>query len=156
MRKKPYSPDQENCTQSLPCRTHGQVLHTNIKSSNTMRTYALTMTKPHEKLGLPLPLARQIAQHAYLGWYLAIWFLLFGLAITYIGFITASSAKGFQLRDAERRVERLGTESRQLEMQVASLSSIQAMTEQASKNGFVAVDAIQTINAAGHSYAFAR
>ena len=124
--------------------------------TNSTRAYALTMTKPHEALGLPQPIVRQIAQNASLMWYVLIWVMIFGLVLTYIGFITASSARGFQLRDAERRVERLQSEARALEVEVARVSSIDAMAARAEDMGFVAVGHIESVNAGGNSYAFAR
>ncbi len=120
------------------------------------RAYALTMTKPHETLGLPQPLRCQIAQHASVAWYVLMWAMICGLLLTYIGFITTSAARGFQLRDAEYRLERLQSEARALEMEVAQVSSIHAMSTRASDLGFVAVNRIESVNVAGHSYAFAR
>lgn len=124
--------------------------------TSMFRAYALTMTKPHEKLQIPLPVSRQIAQHTSLAWYALIWMIMFCLTLTYIGFITTSSARGFQLRDAEERIERLQSEARALEMEVARVSSISAMSGRAQEMGFVAVDRVEAVNAAGHSYAFAR
>ena len=120
------------------------------------RAYALTMTKPHETLGLPQSLRCQILQHASVAWYVLMWAVICGLLLTYIGFITTSAARGFQLRDAEYRLERLQSEARALEMEVAEVSSIHAMSVRASDLGFVAINRIESVNAAGHSYAFAR
>ncbi|OGL72953.1 hypothetical protein A3E39_02330 [Candidatus Uhrbacteria bacterium RIFCSPHIGHO2_12_FULL_60_25] len=120
------------------------------------RTYVLTMTRPHERFGLSQPIGRQLALHAQLGWNLILWAALFAFAITYVSFMITASAKGFELRDVERRVERLRTESRALETQVASISSVQQLTDRARSLGFVAVDRIESLNAAGHSYALAR
>ncbi|MBD3251609.1 hypothetical protein GF380_04125 [Candidatus Uhrbacteria bacterium] len=114
------------------------------------------MTKPHETLGLPQPVGRQIAQHTSVAWYVLIWLLIFGMTLTYVGFITTSSARGFQLRDAEQRLERLQSEARALEMEVAKVSSIGAMATRAQDLGFVVVNRVETVNAAGHSYAYAR
>jgi cell division protein FtsL len=102
------------------------------------------------------PLGRQIAQNAYVGWYVLLWAVLFGCVLTYVGFMITSSAKGFQLRDAQNRVERLQTETRALETQVAEMSSIQQMTDRAMAMGFVAADHVESVNAAGNAYAMAR
>lgn len=120
------------------------------------RAYALTMTKPHEALGLHQPIARQLARHSTVVWYVLIWAMIFVCTLAYVGFITASSARGFQLRDAEARLERLQGQARTLETEVARVSSIQAMTDRADEMGFVAVSQVEAVNAAGHSYAFAR
>lgn len=121
--------------------------------TSMFRSYALTMTRPYEQLGMPIPFFRQLRQHAFLGWYVVVWFFIFGLLLTYIGFITTSSARGFQLRDAESRIERLQSEARSLEMKVAALSSVASMRSLAGDMGFVAMDRIETINVLGNSYA---
>lgn len=120
------------------------------------RAYALTMTRPHERFRLHMPVARQLAQHPYLGWYVGLWILIIACGFTYLSFVITSSAKGFQLRDVEHRLERLQTNARALETQVATLSSIQHMSQQARAMGFVAVDRIESVNVAGGSYALAR
>jgi hypothetical protein len=124
--------------------------------TSTSRAYVLTMTKPYEKLGLPQPFGRRMARHTSVAWYLLIWIVLFGLALTYIGFITTGAARGFQLRDAEHRLETLRSQARALEMDVAKASSIGAMAARADDMGFVAIEHVDTINAAGNSYAMAR
>ena len=120
------------------------------------RAYALTMTRPHERFGLVTPLRRQLATHPYLGWYVLVWALVLACGFTYLSFLITSSAKGFQLRDVEHRLDRLQTDARALETQVATLSSIQHMSEQARALGFVAVDRVESVNVAGTSYALAR
>jgi len=114
------------------------------------------MTRPHERFRLSMPLARQLAQHPYLGWYVMVWALVLACGFTYLSFLITSSAKGFQLRDVEHRLERLTTDARALETQVATLSSIQHMSNQAYALGFVAVDRVEAVNVAGTSYALAR
>ncbi|MEN9558023.1 MAG: hypothetical protein RL141_392 [Candidatus Parcubacteria bacterium] len=119
-------------------------------------SFALTMTKPHERFGLPQPLGRRLARQPELGWIVAAWVILLACGFTYLFSMMTASAKGFQLRDVERRVERLRTEARALETQVAAGSSIQYLSDRAQNLGFVAVNRIESVNAAGHSYAFAR
>jgi hypothetical protein len=121
-----------------------------------MSSYSLTMTRPQERFGLAPSISRQLAEHPSIGWQALLWVVLLASGFTYVSFMTTASAKGFQLRDVERRLERLRTDSRALETQVAALSSIQALSDRARSSGFVAVDRIQTINAAAGSYALAR
>src|SRR5512133_3670993 len=120
------------------------------------RAYALTMTRPHEKMGLPVPFVRQLTQQAPLFWTLLAWTLIVGCLLTYAGLITASSARGFQLRDAESRLERLQSQARTLEMDVARASSIDTLATRAKEMGFVATSNVEAVNLAGGSYAFAR
>ena len=119
-------------------------------------SYALTMTKPHERFGMTQSLGRRLAQEPYLAWYVLLWVLLLVSGFTYVSFMITASAKGFQLRDVQSRLERLQTDSRALETQVASLSSIQQLSDRAEHAGFVAVQRVDSVNAVGHSYAFAR
>jgi hypothetical protein len=122
----------------------------------TSRAYALTMTKPHEKMGLPVPLIRQLTQHVPIFWTLLAWVMIVGCMLTYAGLITASSARGFQLRDAENRLDRLQSQARSLEMDVARASSIGTLADRAQSMGFVAVSNVEVINTAAGSYAFAK
>jgi hypothetical protein len=114
------------------------------------------MTRPHEMFGFTEPVGRRIARHSSLAWYALLWVALFGCVLTYVGLITVSSARGFQLRDAEERIERLRSQARALETDVARISSISDMSARADVMGFVAVDRIEVVNAAGHSYALVR
>ena len=119
-------------------------------------SYALTMTRPHERFGLAKPMAREWAAHPSLGWQVACWALIIIAGFTYASFMITASAKGFQLRDSEHRIERLRTDARALETQVATLSSVQGLSDRARTLGFIAVDRVDAVNAAGNSYAFAR
>ncbi len=119
-------------------------------------SFALTMTRPHERFGMAQPLGRRLAQLPSLGWVAALWVVLVAFGFTYVSFMIQASAKGFQLRDVQRRVDRLQTDSRALETQVASLSSIGALSDRARAAGFVAVDRVESVNAGSNSYAFAR
>jgi hypothetical protein len=114
------------------------------------------MTKPHERFGMTQSLGRRLAQEPYLAWYVVLWVLLLVSGFTYVSFMITASAKGFQLRDVQSRLDRLQTESRALETQVASLSSIQQLSDRAHQAGFIAVQRVDAVNAVGHSYAFAR
>lgn len=122
----------------------------------TSRAYALTMTKPHEKMGLPVPFIRQLTKQVPLFWTLMLWVMIVGCLLTYAGLITASSARGFQLRDAENRLERLQSQARSLEMDVARASSIDAMATRSKEMGFVAASNVESVTVTGNSYAFAR
>ena len=120
------------------------------------RAYALTMTRPQEKLGIPQSISRQLAENAPAAWSAVLGVIAVAVVLTYIATIAMSSTHGFQLRDAQNRVDRLQSEARQLETDVAKSSSVGSLATRANGLGFVAVDRIQTINAVGHSYALAR
>lgn len=138
----------------FPCSKKSHQIKT--QKEHMFRAYALTMTRPQERFGLTPSMSRELARHPYLGWYVVLWVLILAFGFTYVSFMITASAKGFQLRDVESRLERLRTESRALETQVASLSSIQQMTDRARAMGFVNVDRVASVSAASHSYALAR
>ena len=120
------------------------------------RAYALTMTRPHEKLGIPQSASRQLAQHAPAAWAAFLGVIAVAFVMTYIATIAMSSTRGFQLRDAEARVDRLRSEARRLETEVAKASSVGSLADRASGLGFVRVDRVAVIDAPAHSYALAR
>jgi hypothetical protein len=120
------------------------------------RAYALTMTRPQERLGIPESASRQLARHAPVAWSAFLGVVAVAFVLTYIATIAMSSARGFQLRDAEARVDRLRSEARQLETEVAKASSIGSLSERASGLGFVQVDRVAVVDAPNHSYALAR
>lgn len=119
------------------------------------RTLALAMTRPHEHLGLPKPIGRRLP-HGLFGWNMLLAVVTVSCAIAYVVQVNRASARGFQLRDAETRVEGLRRDVTSLEDRVAMLSSYQAMTERATAMGFVAVDHVEFVNPAGHSFALAK
>jgi hypothetical protein len=120
------------------------------------RAYALTMTRPQEKLGIPQSVSRELALHAPAAWTAFLGIVAVAVVLTYIATIAMSSTRGFQLRDAQNRVDRLQSEARQLETDVAKASSVGSLAARASGLGFVAVDRVNIVNAAGNSYALAR
>ncbi|MBU1033156.1 MAG: hypothetical protein ABH820_02605 [Patescibacteria group bacterium] len=112
------------------------------------------MTRPHEKLGLKQPLGRRLPKG------LVVWNVLlagFTLAflVTYIVQVNRAATMSFGLRDVEKKVEVLNTEVMAMEDKVATLSSMQALSDRAVALGFVTVDNLEFVNPASKSYAMA-
>lgn len=119
------------------------------------RSLALAMTRPHERLGLPQPLGRRLP-HGLFGWNVLLAAVTITFAVAYVVQVNRASARGFQLRDVETRVESLKNNVTSLEDQVAMLSSYQAMSDRAATLGYVPVDHVEFVNPAGHSFALAK
>ena len=119
------------------------------------RSFALAMTRPHERLGIPMPLGRRLP-HGLIGWNMLIAGLTFVLVIGYIVQVNRASARGFTIRDYEKKVETLRTDVMRFEDTIATLSSVQALTGRANTQGFVAVDRLEYVNPASKAYALAK
>lgn len=119
------------------------------------RTLALAMTRPHERLGLPLPLGRRLPR-GLVSWNILIAALTIALAFVYVVQVNRAASRGFSLRDTEKKVDTLRSEVLSLEDKVATLSSVQSMSDRATQLGFVAVENLEFVNPAANSYAVAR
>lgn len=119
------------------------------------RAFAITMTRPHEKLGLPQPLGRRLPRGISI---LNVSLLAATLVLisVYVVQVNRAAARGFQLRDVEKKVETLRTEVRSLEDRVATLSSVKGLTERAGDLGFVPVERLEFVNPASGHYAVAK
>ncbi len=119
------------------------------------RTFAIAMTRPHERLQLPLPIGRRLPQ-GIVGWNMVVAVTMMACIGLYIIQVNQAASRGFHLRDVEKNVDSLTTQVRALEDQVATLSSVQSMTTRAEQLGFVTVDRLEFANPASRSYAFAK
>lgn len=119
------------------------------------RALALAMTRPHERLGLPVPLGRRLPQ-GVVGWNIMVASLTVVLSFVYIVQVNRAASQGFNLRDMEKKVEALQTDVMSLEDKVATLSSVKSLSDHASQLGFVSVDRLEFVNPASRSYAMAR
>lgn len=113
------------------------------------------MTRPHEQLGLPVPLGRRLPSA------LAVWnALIFSATLVFVGGyivqVSRASSQGFALREQEKRDENLKIEVVALEDRVAKLSSIEALTERADALGLVPVERFEFLNSGSKTYALAK
>lgn len=116
--------------------------------------FALSMTNPHETLGIPQPLGRKLPQ-GVVAWNILIAMASLVLGVLYIVQVNMASAKGYALQRVEKQVDALKTETTVLQDKVASLSSMQAINDRATKLGFVPVDRIVYVSPVSKSYALA-
>lgn len=78
------------------------------------------------------------------------------LAFVYVVQVNRAATRGFNLRDVEKKVEKMRTEVMSLEDKVATLSSVQSLNDRSTQLGFVPVDRLEFVNPASKSYAMAR
>lgn len=116
------------------------------------RALALAMTRPHERLGLPQPLGRRLPQ-GVAGWNLCIAAVTLVCVFGYVFQVNHAAARGFGLRDVEKKVSSLQSDVMVLEDNVATLSSVQSLSDRASALGFVPEDKLEYVNPAGKAYA---
>lgn len=78
---------------------------------------------------------------------LVIFSLLSLFTIAYLFLVGSISTTGYQIRSLEKTVSSLKTESANLEVQSASMQSLNQYQNIATMNGFVAVDKIEYLSA---------
>ncbi len=103
--------------------------------------YALSMTRPHETLGLPTPIARRLPR-GISAWNMMLLALSVACAIAYIFFVSTAATKSYARRDLELRVDALKNETLQLQDTVVTQSSLQVLSERATELGFVPVERV--------------
>jgi hypothetical protein len=116
------------------------------------RALAFAMTRPHERLGLHQPIGRRLPQ-GLAGWNLLITAAMVLCVVGYVFQVNSAASRGFGLRDVEKRVDTLQSDVMVLEDKVATLSSVQSLSERAAALGFVLADRLEYVNPAGKAYA---
>ncbi|MBI4138933.1 hypothetical protein HY479_02170 [Candidatus Uhrbacteria bacterium] len=119
------------------------------------RSFSLAMTRPHERFGLPQPIGRRLP-HGMAGWNALLISVTVALTLAYIIQVNKAAARGFQLRDVEKKIETVNAEVMRLEDKLATLSSVQALTDRAKSLGFQPAERIEFVNPAANAYALAR
>jgi hypothetical protein len=117
--------------------------------------FATTMTKPHEALGLPQPLARRLPQ-GIVAWNLVVAGLTMVMAVGYVVQVNVATSKGYSLRTVEKKVDALNTDTLVLQDKIASMSSMKALIDRATENGFVSVDHVDFVAVRANTYAMAK
>ena len=118
-------------------------------------TYAISMTRPHEALGLRQPMGRRLPQGLQ-AWNIALSIVAIVLTGMYVVEVSGAAAKSYRLRDVERRVETLKTEATILQNEYIGQTSLKTLSGKATELGFVPVDAIQYVQSNPSGYALAR
>lgn len=104
------------------------------------------MKRPHESLGLTLPIGRKMS-HARQTIIVMVIATLSSLCVgVYIYTVNATASKGFALRSAEKRAEQLQERISVLEETAAHLQSIQVLQDKMRGMGYIAVDQVEYID----------
>lgn len=117
--------------------------------------FAMTMKQPHIALGLRQPIGRRLPQ-GVLAWNVGLLTLSIAMGCFYIVQVSFSMSKGYALRDVEKRVDGLKTETMTLQDKVATLSSMQALNARATELGFVPVDQVEYVTPSPAAVAVAK
>jgi len=117
--------------------------------------YAISMTRPHEALGLPQPLGRKLP-HGLAAFNLILAAVTLACGLAYIVEVNAATSKGYALSQAQQRVDDLKTQTLSLQNKAATLTSLQQLTARASEMGFVPVEKVLFVNPASRNYALAK
>lgn len=110
------------------------------------------MTRPHESLGLPQPLGRRLPQ-GLVSWNIVLLALMLVSSTIYVIQVNRASMRGFHLREVERHLEAVRSDVMALDDRIATLSSVQSLTQRADQLGLVSADRLEFVNPASKSYA---
>ncbi len=103
------------------------------------------MKRPHETLGLPMPVGRRLGEHGKLFW-LAFFAIGIGLSAgVYIFQVNMSASKAYALRSLEKQADRLEEAVSALESRVAELQTLKALEARIEGKGFVPVGEVEFI-----------
>lgn len=113
------------------------------------------MTRPTETLGLRVPLARRLPS-GIVAWNIFLFSASAAMCVAYVILVNTSATKGYALRDLEKKVDSLKSETLQLQDTVVTGSSLSALSERATQLGLVPVDRVDYVEVANPSYALAK
>ncbi len=119
------------------------------------RFFALSLTKPYETLGMPKPLITRLP-NGLAAWNMLILSLSVAIGVVYIVQVNLAAAKGYVLRNIEKKVEVLKTETLVMQDKIATMSSIQMLNARASELGFMPVENLEFMNPTGKATALAK
>ncbi len=116
---------------------------------------AISMTRPHETLGLRQPLGRHLPD-GLVAWNIFLFVLLVAFGGAYILQVNVAASKGYALRTAEKRIAALETANMMLQDTIVTKSSMQELRTHATALGLVPADSLEFVNPAASSYALAK
>jgi len=116
--------------------------------------FAISMTRPHETLGLRQPLGRHLPD-GLAAWNIFLFALLIVFGAVYILQVNVAASKGYALRTAEKRIAALHTATMMLQDTIVTKSSMQELRTHATELGLAPADSVEFMNPAASSYALA-
>jgi hypothetical protein len=122
------------------------------KINRMPHAYAISLTRPHEAFDLPKPFGRRVPR-GIVAWNVIIAALTLVSGVCYVVLVNMGSAKSYERRNVEKRIEELRTETMMIQDKIVLLSSMQSLNTRAAELGFVPVDRLEFVNPAAKSYA---
>lgn len=101
------------------------------------RTLAISLKRPHEQLGLPMPITRRLADVQSGTWMALLIGGIIACAGVYIYQVNAAASKSFELRQLEKKVERLQDSVSSLDYKITELRSIHSLETRIEGLGYV-------------------
>ncbi|MBM3205067.1 hypothetical protein FJZ48_03765 [Candidatus Uhrbacteria bacterium] len=119
------------------------------------RAFVMTMKRPHETLGLPIPIGRKLAGLGKSTWITLTICLTIAAAGLYIYQVNSAATKSFTVRDLEKQTERLRNDVMALEDQSVKMQALHQLQERVKPLGYVAIDKMEFIDVSHSAYALA-
>ena len=110
------------------------------------RTLALSLERPHEQLGLPMPIIRRAADIKQGTWTALMMGSVIACMGVYIYQVNASASKSFELRQLEKQVDRLQDTVASLDYKITELKSIHALEVQIVGMGYVPLSNVRYLD----------
>lgn len=119
------------------------------------RAFALSLKRPHEQLGLPMPVGRRLGEWGKTSSVAVVIGLTVLLASAYIYQVNRSATRSFELRALEKREAQLREQVASLENATIEMQSIHVLEERTRGLGYIPVSQIEMLNEADGQYALA-
>lgn len=110
------------------------------------RALAISLKRPHEQLGLPMPFARRLADIKNGTWMAC---MVVGVLVCvglYVYQVNAAASKSFELRRLEKQVERLQDAVSSLDYKITELQSISSLDQRVQGMGYIPLTQVQYIS----------
>ncbi len=120
------------------------------------RAFVMTMKRPHETLGIPVPVGRKLGEMGKSTWIAFMVCLTLAAGGLYIYQVNAAASKGFTVRKLEQQAQHLQDEVMALQDQSVKEQALDVLQEKVKSMGYVSVDHMDFVDVAGGSYALAK
>jgi hypothetical protein len=120
------------------------------------RAFTLTLKRPHESLGIPMPIGRKLSEAGKWSWFAFVAAGILACGIVYVWQVNRAATKGFELRALEVRKEKLEETVASLEDDAARRQTMKALETRVQQMGYVTVDRLEYVDVKTGGYAMAK
>ncbi|MSR84975.1 hypothetical protein EXS71_00840 [Candidatus Uhrbacteria bacterium] len=120
------------------------------------RTFAMSMKRPHETLGLPQPIGRRLSEAGKKVWLVTLMVTAILALGWYIYEVNSAASRAYHLRALQTQSEQLEEQVTRLESQLAQGQTMRALQERVKTLGYVPVDYLEFVNVQVGGYAMAK